>query len=157
MVQSKAVETVVGVFIALGLAAVVVLAMKVSNMSTLGGDSGYRIQANFDNIGGLKVRSPVKMAGVLVGRVSEITFDDETYEAVAIMTIDSKYEKIPEDTTANIYTAGLLGEQYISLNAGGAEDYIQDGGSIEITQSAVVLEQVIGQVLYDKAAGGDDE
>ena len=157
MVQSKAVETAVGVFIAIGLAAVVVLAMKVSNMSTLGGDTGYDIRAKFDNIGGLKVRSPVKMAGVLVGRVSEITFDDETYEAVAVMTIDPKYVKIPEDTTANIYTAGLLGEQYVSLDAGGAEDYLGDGGEIEITQSAVVLEQVIGQIMYDKAAGGDDE
>ena len=157
MVQSKAVETVVGVFIVIGLAALIVLAMKVSNMSTLGRDDGYGIRAKFDNIGGLKVRSPVKMSGVLVGRVSEITFDDETYEAVAVMTIDPAYVKIPEDTTANIYTAGLLGEQYISLDAGGAEDYLEDGGEIEITQSAVVLEQVIGQIMYDKAAGGDDD
>lgn len=156
MMQSKAVETTVGVFIALGIAAIVVLAMKVSNMSTLGSDGGYQISANFDNIGGLKVRSPVKMAGVLVGRVSEVSFDDDTYEAVAVMTIDAKYAKIPEDTTANIYTAGLLGEQYISLDAGGAEDYLQEGGMIEITQSAVVLEQVIGQVLYDKASGDDE-
>ncbi len=157
MVQSKALETVVGLFIVLGLAAIVVLAMKVSNISTFGGADGYEIRANFDNIGGLKVRSPVKMAGVLVGRVSEITFDDETYEAVAVMTINSKYGKIPEDTTANIYTAGLLGEQYVSLDAGGMEEYLEDGGQIEITQSAVVLEQVIGQVLFDKAAGGDEE
>lgn len=157
MMQSKAVETTVGVFIALGLAAIVVLAMKVSNMNTLGGDDGYQVSANFDNIGGLKVRSPVKMAGVLVGRVSEVSFDDETYEAVAVMTIDAKYVKIPEDTTANIYTAGLLGEQYISLDAGGAEDYLQEGSMIEITQSAVVLEQVIGQVLFDKASGDDEE
>ncbi len=156
MMQSKTVETMVGVFIAIGLAAIVVLAMKVSNMSSLGGDAGYKLRANFDNIGGLKVRSPVKMSGVLVGRVSEIIFDDETYEAVTVMTIDPKYVKIPEDTTANIYTAGLLGEQYISLDAGGAEDYLEEGGQIEITQSAVVLEQVIGQIMYDKAAGGDD-
>lgn len=155
MVQSKTLELVVGIFVAIGLAAVVVLAMKVSNMSTFGGEEGYEIRANFSNIGGLKVRSPVKMAGVLVGRVSEITFDEETYEAVAVMTIDSRFAKIPEDTTANIYTAGLLGEQYIALDAGGAEDYLLDGSQIEITQSAVVLEQVIGQVLYDKAAGED--
>lgn len=157
MVQSKAVETVVGLFIVLGLAAVVVLAMKVSNISSLGSENGYQIRANFENIGGLKVRSPVKMSGVLVGRVSEITFDEETYEAVAVMTIDHKYGKIPEDTTANIYTAGLLGEQYISLDAGGAEDYMQEGDQIEITQSAVVLEKVIGQMLFDKAAGGGDD
>jgi len=155
MAQSKAIETVVGVFIALGLAAIVVLALKVSNISTLAGDDGYEIQAKFENIGGLKVRSPVKMAGVLVGRVAEIRFDEDTYEAVTVMKIDPKYRKIPEDTTANIYTAGLLGEQYISLDAGGAEDYLQDGGQIEITQSAVVLEQVIGQVLYSKAAGDE--
>ncbi len=157
MAQSKAIETVVGVFIALGLAAIVVLALKVSNISTLAGNDGYEIQAKFDNIGGLKVRSPVKMAGVLVGRVAEIMFDEETYEAVAVMKIDPKYRKIPEDTTANIYTAGLLGEQYISLEAGGAEDYLEDGGEIEITQSAVVLEQVIGQVLYNKASGDGDK
>lgn len=155
MVQSKTLETVVGVFIALGLAALVVLAMKVSNMNTFGGDNGYEIRAKFSNIGGLKIRSSVKMAGVLVGRVAGITFDEETYEAVVIMNIDPKYTKIPEDTTANIFTAGLLGEQYISLDAGGAEDYLQAGDEIAITQSAVVLEQVIGQVLYDKAADGD--
>ncbi len=157
MIHSKAVETTVGVFIALGLAAVLVLALKVSNMNTFSGDDGYKISANFDNVGGLKVKSPVKMSGVLVGRVSDVTFDDESYEAVVEITMDPKFTKIPEDTTANIYTAGLLGEQYISLDAGGGEDYLQDGGQIEITQSAVVLEQVIGQVLYDKAAGGDDE
>lgn len=155
MVQSKSLETMVGLFIALGLAAIVVLAMKVSNMSTLGGADGYEIRAKFDNIGGLKVRSPVKMAGVSVGRVSGIAFDDDTYEAVAILSIDPKYMKIPLDTTANIYTAGLLGEQYISLDAGGDEEYLQEGDEITITQSAVVLEQVIGQVLYDKAAGDD--
>lgn len=157
MVQSKTLETVVGVFIALGLAAVVVLAMKVSNMSTLGGADGYEIRAKFDNIGGLKVRSPVKMAGVTIGRVAGITFDEQTYEAVAILSIDPSYKKLPLDTTANIYTAGLLGEQYISLEAGGDEEYLQAGDEITITQSAVVLEQVIGQVLYDKASGGKDE
>jgi len=157
MIHSKAVETTVGVFIALGLAAILVLALKVSNMNMFDADDGYTIIANFDNIGGLKVRSPVKMSGVLVGRVSDISYDDETYEAVAEITIDPKYAKIPEDSTANIYTAGLLGEQYISLDAGGAEDYLADGGQIEITQSAVVLEQVIGQVMFDKASGDDEE
>ncbi len=157
MVQSKVIETIVGLFIAIGLTAIVILALKVSNMTTLNSADGYEIRARFENIGGLKVRSPVKMAGVLIGRVAEIGFDDETYEAVTVMKINPEFRKIPEDTTASIYTAGLLGEQYISLEPGGAEEYLADGAEIEITQSAVVLEQVIGQVLYDKASGKDEE
>ena len=155
MLHSKAVETVVGIFIAIGLGALLILAMKVSNLSSLTSDSGFDITANFENIGGLKVRSPVKMAGVMVGRVADIRFDNETYEAVAVLKIDSKFDSIPTDTSASIYTAGLLGEQYIALEPGGEEEFLGDGDSLALTQSAVVLEQVIGQFLFDKAAGDD--
>lgn len=156
MLQSKFIETVVGVFIAIGLAALLMLSMKVSNLSSLASEDGYVIKARFLNIGGLKVRSPVKMAGVVIGRVTDIYIDEKTYEAVAELTIDDDFNNIPEDTSANIYTAGLLGEQYISLAPGGEETYLEAGGVIKLTSDAVVLEQLIGQFLYSKAAGENE-
>ena len=152
MFQSRFIETVVGIFIAIGLASLLMLSMKVSNLSSQFGDSGYVINARFLNIGGLKVRSPVKMAGVVIGRVSRIYIDDKTYDAVAEMTINDDFDKIPEDTSADIYTAGLLGEQYVSLKPGGEESFLKDGDEIKITSDAVVLEQIIGQFMYNKAA-----
>ena len=152
MRNSRMVETLVGVFIALGLAGLLVLALQVSNLSSLGASAGYQLRAKFGNIGALKVRSPVKMAGVGIGRVSAIEFDNTTYEAVAVLTIDEQFNKIPMDTMANIYTSGLLGEQYVALDPGGEEDFLKDGDEITLTQSAVVLEQLIGQFLYDKAS-----
>ena len=151
MQHSRTVQIWVGFFVAVGLASLFMLAMKVSNISALTETDGYIIKANFENVGGLKVRSPVTMAGVVVGRVSSIDFDRDTYEAVVSMTINPKYDNIPEDTTASIFTSGLLGEQYIGLEAGGAEDYMQEGDSFELTQSAVVLEKLIGQFLVSKA------
>jgi phospholipid/cholesterol/gamma-HCH transport system substrate-binding protein len=151
MHQSRTVQIWVGVFVALGLASLFILAMKVSNISALTEQEGYVIKANFENIGGLKVRSPVTMAGVVIGRVSSIDFDRQTYEAVVSMTIEHTYNNIPEDTTASIFTAGLLGEQYIGLEAGGAEDYLKEGETFKLTQSAVVLEKLIGQFLVSKA------
>lgn len=156
MLNSKLTETIVGLFIAIGLAAMLLLAMQVSNLSSLGGDDGYEIKAEFDNVGGLKVRSPVKMAGVVIGRVADIQFDSENYQAVAILRIKPQYNRIPTDSTANIFTAGLLGEQYISLDAGGEEEYLKGGDSLTLTQSAMVLEQVIGQFIYGKAQEGKD-
>lgn len=155
MYQSKLIETIVGLFVLLGLGALLVLALQVSNLNSLGilGKTGYQIEAKFENVGGLKVRAPVKMGGVTVGRVSGIGYDDTSYEAVATMTIGQQYSKIPLDTAANIYTAGLLGEQYVSLDPGGEEDFLKEGDEITLTQSAVVLEQVIGQLLFSKAAG----
>lgn len=153
--QSRNLEIGVGLFVAIGVLALVMLAMQVSNVATYSGDDGYTIEAAFDNVGGLKVRAPVTMSGVTVGRVKSITFDDETYQAVVLLGINDAFRKIPTDTFANIYTAGLLGEQYVSLDPGGAEDYIGEGGVITQTQSALVLEQVIGQFLFDKAAGND--
>jgi phospholipid/cholesterol/gamma-HCH transport system substrate-binding protein len=151
---SKTVEIGVGVFVALGLAALLMLAMKVSNLAELTTSDGYQLSARFENIGGLKVRAPVTMAGVRVGRVTEIGFDDHSYEAVVHFSVNPRYARIPLDTSASIYTAGLLGEQYIGLEAGGDENFLTDGGQIMLTQSAIVLEQVIGQFLYNKAADG---
>ena len=152
--NTKSVEIGVGVFVALGLAALLMLAMKVSNLAELTAPDGYRLTARFENIGGLKVRAPVTMAGVRVGRVTEIGFDDNTYQAVVGFSVDPRYARIPLDTSASIFTAGLLGEQYIGLDAGGEEEWLTGGGEILFTQSAIVLEQVIGQFLYSKAAEG---
>jgi len=152
--ESRKLEVTVGLFVIFGLVALLILAMKVSNLSELGGGDGYEVSARFDNIGGLKVRSSVSMGGVKVGRISTIAFDSHTYEAVVTMDIDKQYDKIPSDTTASIYTAGLLGEQYIGLDAGGEEEYLAPGDSITLTQSAVILEKLIGQFLYNQANKG---
>ena len=155
MKQTKTTELLVGMFVAAGIAALFVLAMKVSNLSTFTQTDTYTVTAHFENIGGLKVRSPVTMAGVRVGRVSAIDFDKQTFEAVVTMTVSSNYnESLPEDTTASIFTAGLLGEQYISLEAGGSDLYLRHGDEIQLTQSALVMEQVVGQFLFNKAAEG---
>lgn len=143
----------VGFFVALGLAALLFLAMKVGNLASASLSNTYVLQANFDNIGGLKVRGPVKSAGVLVGRIEDIRFDPVTFQAVVTMNVDGRY-RFPRDTFASIYTAGLLGEQYIGLDPGGDEQMLQPGESLRMTQSAVVLEKLIGQFLFNKAAEG---
>lgn len=148
---TRGMEIGVGAFVALGLAALLVLAMKVSNLAELSGGDGYTVDARFDNVGGLKVRSPVTMAGVRVGRVENIRYDSEGYVAVVTMGIDAAFDKIPTDSSASIFTAGLLGEQYIGIEPGGEEAFLTEGGEIELTQSAIVLEQVIGQFLYSQA------
>jgi len=153
VVNSRTVEIGVGLFVALGLAALLVLAMKVSNLAERSSGGGYLVKARFDNVGGLKVRSPVKMAGVRIGRVVAIDFDDQSYEAVVSMRLGREHDRIPVDTSASIFTSGLLGEQYVGLEAGGEERFLGDGDEIRLTQSAIVLEQVIGQFLYSKAAG----
>lgn len=154
MDRTRFFEVAVGLFVALGLAALFVLAMNVSNLSALADEGGYKILARFDNVGGLKVRSPVSVAGVRVGRVSGIEYDNETFEAVVSMQIAPDYDQFPEDTSARIFTAGLLGEQYVSLEPGGAEQILKQGDSIQLTQSALVLEQIIGQFLFSKASEG---
>jgi len=141
----------VGVFVALGVAALLGLAMKVGNLTTTNIGETYMVSANFENIGGLKPRAPIKSAGVVVGRVGDISFDPATYEAVVSLNIDKRYQ-FPKDTFANIYTAGLLGEQYLGLEAGGAEESLVDGDKIKYTQDAVVLEKMISQFLYNKAS-----
>ena len=148
---SKTVQVWVGIFVVAGMASLLMLSMKVSNISAFTETEGYKVKASFENIGGLKVRSPVTMAGVVVGRVSSIGFDPETFEAVVTMNIQNQYNAIPEDTSASIYTSGLLGEQYIGLEAGGAEEVLKQGSAIQLTQSAVVLEKLIGQFLVSQA------
>lgn len=146
----------VGFFVLLGIAALLFLALKVGNLSSAHMAETYVLEAKFDNIGGLKVRGPVKSAGVVVGRIVDIKFDAATYEAVVQMNIDGRYP-FPKDTFASILTAGLLGEQYIGLDAGGDERMLKAGERISKTQSAVVLEKLISQFLFSKAADGQDK
>jgi phospholipid/cholesterol/gamma-HCH transport system substrate-binding protein len=143
----------VGIFVAAGLAGLLFLALKVGNLATFSANDTYQVQAKFANIGGLKVRGPVKSAGVVVGRVADIRFDNETYEAIVSMTIDAAYQ-FPRDTTAKILTSGILGEQYIGLEAGGDGVMLKNGDRLRLTQSAVVLENLISQFLFNKAAEG---
>ena len=141
----------VGLFVVVGFAALLFLALKAGNMSSLSFQDTYAVTAQFDNIGGLKPRAPVKSAGVVVGRVASIDFDDKQYQATVTMNLDKRYE-FPRDTSAKILTSGLLGEQYIGLEAGGDDKMLAQGSKITMTQSAVVLENLIGQFLYNKAA-----
>jgi phospholipid/cholesterol/gamma-HCH transport system substrate-binding protein len=145
----------VGVFVAIGLGALLFLALKVGNLASFSTAETYRVEARFSNIGGLKVRAPVKSAGVVVGRVAEIGFDNEAYEAIAVLTLDARF-KFPRDTSAKILTSGLLGEQYIGLEAGADERMLADGERLRLTQSAVVLENLIGQFFTNKAAEGGE-
>ena len=154
MGNNRILEIVVGIFVALGIAALFMLAMKVSNLSTLGTEDGYTVKARFENIGGLKVMSPVSVGGVRIGRVVAIDFDQQRYEAVVTMRINPDYNRLPEDTSASIFTAGLLGEQYVNLEPGAEETYLKDGDVIQLTQSSLVMEQVIGQFLFSKASEG---
>ncbi len=147
------IETLVGGFVLLGLLALVFLAVKTANLGKVGGGDTYEITAYFDNIGGLKARAPVRAAGVTVGRVTNISLDPKYYRGVVTMDIQSRF-KFPADSSAKILTAGLLGDQYVGLSAGGDDKDLQPGATIVQTQSAVVLENLIGQFLYNKAADG---
>jgi len=140
-------EIVVGLFIAAGLAALFMLAMKVSNLNIYNDDTGYEISANFEDISGLKVKSPVTMSGVRIGRVSDISFDAKRLEATVKIRIESKYDTLPKDTSASIYTAGLLGEKYVGLEAGGDEENLQQGDKLKLTQSSLVLEKLISRFV----------
>ena len=151
MKQTKTTELMVGMLIAAGIAALFVLAMKVSNLSSFSAADSYTLTARFDNIGGLKVRSPVMAGGVLVGRISSIDYDNKRYEAVVIMEMNQAYDQFPDDTVASIYTAGLLGEQYIALDPGGSDELLADGSEIEFTTPALVLEKLVGKFLLNSA------
>jgi phospholipid/cholesterol/gamma-HCH transport system substrate-binding protein len=142
----------VGIFVTIGLGALLFLALKVGNLTSFNNAPGYRVEARFDNIGGLKLRAPVKAAGVAVGRVDRIRLDPATYQAVVTLRIDRGFE-FTADTIASILTSGLLGEVYVGLDVGGEAKMIGDGGKIGKTQSAIVLEKLIGQFLFDKAGG----
>lgn len=152
MQQTKSVEIGTGAFVALGFAALFFLATQTTNIQRFE-EGSFDITARFDNIGGLKVRSPVAMAGVTIGRVESIVFDKDQYDAVVTLRIDSRYDTLPEDSDASILTAGLLGSQYIGLQAGGSDIYLAEGDELIFTQSAIVLENLIGKFLVNS---GDD-
>jgi len=143
----------VGLFVIVGIAALLFLTLKVGSMNTVNNSDSYEVIARFENIGGLKTRAAVKSAGVVVGRVAEVRFDNETYEAAVTLRLDKRYA-FPKDSSVAIMTSGLLGEQYIGLEAGGDSVKLKDKDQILITQDAVVLENLIGQFLYGKAQEG---
>jgi phospholipid/cholesterol/gamma-HCH transport system substrate-binding protein len=146
----------VGIFVVAGMAGLLFLALKVGNLASFSTNQIYQVQAKFANIGGLKVRAPVKSAGVVVGRVADVRFDNESYEAIVSMNIDYSYQ-FPRDTTAKILTSGILGEQYVGLEAGGDGVMLKNGDRLRLTQSAVVLENLISQFLFNKAAEAKPE
>ena len=150
----KAMDLWVGVFVIAGVLALGLLAFKVGNLAGESGVKTIRIEARFDNVGGLKLKAPVKSSGVLVGRVANIYFDNVKFQAVVTLALDKRYE-FPKDTSAAILTSGLLGEVYVGIDAGGDDKNLQEGDKILLTQSAVVLERLIGQFMFDKAAEGN--
>jgi len=145
----------VGIFVAAGFGALLFLALKVGNLTSFTTGQTYEVRAEFANIGGLKLRAPVKSAGVVVGRVSDIRFDSESYQAIVSIDVEASY-KFPRDSSAKILTSGLLGEQYIGLEAGGDDVMLKNGDRLRLTQSAVVLENLISQFMFNKAAEGPD-
>jgi phospholipid/cholesterol/gamma-HCH transport system substrate-binding protein len=149
--KKNALDFWVGVFVIVGFAALLFLALKAANLSALSFQPTYEVKLNFDNIGGLKPRAPVKSSGVVVGRVKSIGFDDKSYQAAVVLALDKQYQ-FPKDSSAKILTSGLLGEQYIGLDPGGDTEMLKAGDTITMTQSAIVLENLIGQFLYNKAA-----
>jgi len=152
--QRTTMDLWVGLFVITGIAALMILSLKVGNLNVYNPSQSYVITGNFENIGGLKVRAPVKGAGVVVGRVTDIQFSTKTYDAVVTMSLDSRFT-FPKDTFASVLTSGLLGEQYIGLAAGGDEEMLKDGDKVMKTNSAMVLEELIGRFLFDKAADDD--
>jgi len=148
--QQRIMEIGVGMFVAAGMAALLMLALQVSNLANLSAGKGYYVTALFENIGGLKVKAPVTMGGVRVGRVAGIEFDQKRYEAVVHLLINQQYNRLPKDTSASIFTSGLLGEQYVNLDPGADDKYLVDGDRIQLTQSALVMEKLIGQFIFNR-------
>lgn len=157
MSTTKTLELAVGVFLVLAMAAFFMLAMRVSDITALGDEEGYLISASFENIGGLKVRAPVTMAGVRIGRVVGIDIDKQSYEAVVTLAILPKYDQLPQDSSASILTSGLLGEQYVGLEPGGSDTYLKQGDRIKLTQSALVIEKLVGRFLTSMAERNKSE
>jgi phospholipid/cholesterol/gamma-HCH transport system substrate-binding protein len=145
-------DTLVGLFVTAGIAGLFFLSLQVSNLSSFTQKDTYTLTARFENSGGLKIKSPVSAAGVKIGQVSNITFDPKTYQSVVVMQIDSQFNTLPDDTTASVFTAGLLGEQYVSLEPGGSDTFLKDQSTIDITQPAIILEKAIGQFLFKAAS-----
>ena len=155
MQQTRSVQIGSGLFALLGMGALFFLFTQTTGSDDFNADETYAVEARFENIGSLKERAPVAMSGVTIGRVSDIRFDSETLEAVVTFVIDSRYSKIPDDSDAGVLTAGLLGSQYIGLQAGGSPTYLEDGSEILFTQSAVVLENLIGKFLVNMGSGDE--
>jgi len=147
MKKSHSVELGTGLFVLLGLSALLFLTTQTSNLGTYIDNGGYSVMARFNNVGGLAIRAPVTMAGVTIGRVESINFDSQDFKAVVMLRISPEFDQIPEDSDASILTAGLLGGQYIGLNPGGSPDSLREGSEIEFTQSAIVLEDLVGRYL----------
>jgi phospholipid/cholesterol/gamma-HCH transport system substrate-binding protein len=157
MESSRTRELGTGLFIFLGFAALLFLATQTTDLEEYGGNGdGYRVTARFEDVAGLKVRAPVTMAGVNIGRVESIVFDNDQLDAVVTLRINRRFNKIPEDSDASILTAGLLGSKYVGIGAGGSDVYLEDDSELQITQSAVVLEQLIGKFLFNQAEKGGD-
>ena len=155
--QRQLVEITVGLFVVVGIIALLFLSFRVSNLNSDSVSDPYQVNARFDNIGSLKVRAPVTMAGVRIGRVNEIRLDSSSYQAQVIMDISGDYNKLPVDSSASINTQGLLGEQFVSLEPGGRQEYLKEGDRIRLTQSAVVLENLIGQLLFSNSTEGTNK
>ena len=154
MRQNRAVEVGTGLFVLLGMGALFFLTTQTTGRNDFSNTETYVVEARFENVGSLKKRSPVAMSGVTIGRVTDIRFDGVSLEAVVTLVIDSRYDQIPDDSDASILTAGLLGSQYVGLQAGGSETYLEDGSELYFTQSAIVLENLIGKFLVN--SGSDD-
>jgi phospholipid/cholesterol/gamma-HCH transport system substrate-binding protein len=153
MRQSRAIDVSTGLFVLLGLAAILFLVTQITNREfSLGGSSSsYRVSAQFENVGGLKAGAPVSMAGVTIGRVESIAYDMDLFKAVVTLRIDSRYDRIPSDSDASIFTAGLLGGQYIGISPGGSDESLGDGDTVEFVQDAIVLENLISKYLFSQA------
>ncbi len=152
MRQTRTIELGTGLFVLLGFSALFFLVTQITNREFGLGEAGYRLHASFEQVGGLKPGAPVSMSGVTIGHVEKIEYDFSEYKARVTMRIDSGYDRIPEDSDAGIFTAGLLGGQYIGIGPGGSETFLADGGQIQFTQSAIVLENLISKFLFSKAA-----
>lgn len=151
--QRQWVEIIVGLFVIAGVVALLFLSLKVSNLNSVTVTDPYQVSARFDNIGSLKVRAPVTMAGVKIGRVNSIRLDSLSYQAEVVMDVSGEYKQLPVDSSASINTQGLLGEQFVSLEPGGQQEFLVNGDRIRLTQSAVVLENLIGELLFSNTQG----
>ena len=157
MQQTRSVELGTGLFVLLGLSALFFLTTQTTGSEAFTGKETYSVTARFDNVGSLKDRAPVSMSGVTIGRVTSVTFDPVALDAEVTFVIDKQYDQIPDDSDASILTSGLLGSQYIGLQAGGSEDYLADGSEVQFTQSAIVIENLISKYLFNNSSGNDSE
>jgi phospholipid/cholesterol/gamma-HCH transport system substrate-binding protein len=155
MQQTRSVELGTGLFVLLGLSALFFLTTQTTGSESFTGTDTFTVTARFDNVGSLKGRAPVSMSGVTIGRVSDVRFDPLALDAEVTFVIDNQYDQIPEDSDASILTSGLLGSQYIGLQAGGSEDYLAEGSEIQFTQSAIVIENLISKYLFKNNSGGE--